>query len=317
MATNPNPDIARRNYIGIGIGNNVAAQTWIRWLDEDVRPMTEVIENDSAMGVVEEINDSEVAAKWVEGNLGGKITVQSFGFILLNHYGAVSTGTAVSGKYPHTFSVSQLAVAPVMTYIRKTPLSTKRHNKLTIDTLEITAEEKAYVTYSSAIKATIGTESTETPAFITESEFQAKNIVVKEASTAAALSAADPKRVISFKLNSERPSEAEFTLGNDDDPDFYRQTFKANGEMVVNYQDTAVDDELVNNTIRAMSITMTNGTDELSFTMTKVKTRELERSSDKNEKVTATIQFIAEYDATVGRAIQPLLKNARASYTAA
>ncbi|KJV02849.1 hypothetical protein ACN9MI_09915 [Rhodococcoides fascians] len=163
------------------------------------------------------------------------MTIQSFGFILLNHYGSVSTGAAAGGKYPHTFSVNQSSVAPAMTYARKTPLTTKRHNKLTIDTLEITAEEKFYVTYSAAVKATIGTDSTETPAFSTESEFQAKNIVVKEASNTAGLAAAPTKRPISFKLNSERPSEAEFPFGNIDDPDFFRTTFKANGEMVVNY----------------------------------------------------------------------------------
>ncbi|KJV02850.1 hypothetical protein ACN9MI_09910 [Rhodococcoides fascians] len=70
MATTNSPDIARKNFIGIG--SNVAAQTWFRWLDEDVQPKTEVVENDSAMGVVEEVNDSDFASKWVEGNLGGR-----------------------------------------------------------------------------------------------------------------------------------------------------------------------------------------------------------------------------------------------------
>ena len=78
--------IGRREGIGLGIeatpGTAVAPQTWLRWLDQDVQNKTDVIENESAMGVVEKVNDSEVVAKWAEGKIGGKVTEEGVGFLL-------------------------------------------------------------------------------------------------------------------------------------------------------------------------------------------------------------------------------------------
>lgn len=220
MATTNRLDIARKNSIGIGIGSSVPAQTSVRWLDENVQLKTDVIENDSAMGIVEKVNDSDIAAKWVEG--------ESLAARSPSSRSDSSCSTTTVRSLPVQQSVASIRTPSASTNrqsllewptsarhgsrLRKTPLTTERQNKLTIDTLEITAEEKSSVTYSAAIKATIGTDFTEIPAFITESEFQAKNIVVQEASTAAGLAAAPTKRVFSFKLNSERPSEAESPL---------------------------------------------------------------------------------------------------------
>ncbi|MGW5074073.1 phage tail tube protein [Rhodococcus sp. NPDC004095] len=317
MSTTTNPEIARRGAIGISIGSNTAAQAWVPWRAGIPQLKTTVIEDDSAVGVVEETSDSEVVGQWVENSLEGIVTAESFGFVMLNHFGSVSTGTATGGKYPHTFSVNQTSLAPAMNLSYKSPLQSKRYTKLTIDTLEINAEEQDWVTFSSGYKATTGSDQTETVAFTAEKKFSCKNIVIKKASNVAGLSGATALRVLKFKLNSERPSEQEFPLGNGTDPDFVRGEYKANAEIVVNYQNTDIDDDMLANTIYAMSITMTNGTDILAFTGSKVRTREIERSEDKNEKVTATLQLFFEYDASVGRAIQPVLTNSRTGYVAA
>lgn len=317
MATITNPEIGRRGYIGLGIGNNAAPQVWLPWRAGIPQPRTNVAENDSALGVVQEISDSEVVGAWMEASPELIVGAESIGFLMLNHWGTVSTGTASAGKYPHTFSVNQTSIAPPMTYTYKSSLLNKRHNKLTVDTFELTAEEQDYIVVSSGAKMTVGSDATDTPAFVDEKRFSCKNIVIKKAATAAGLSGATAMRVLRFKLNSERPSTEEFLLGNSNDPDFIRQESKVNAEMVINYQNTDIDDDQLNNAICALSITMTNGTDSLSFTGTKVRYREIERSEDKNEKVTATIQLFFEYDQTVGRDIQPVLTNSRTSYVAA
>ncbi|MDI9934684.1 phage tail tube protein [Rhodococcus sp. IEGM 1351] len=315
------PYIGRREAVGFGIGSDptatVAPQIFMRWLDQDIQPKTEIIENDSAMGVVEKINDSEVVGKWVEGTIGGKVTDIAVGFPLLGWFGSVSTGAAVSGVYPHTFEVSQSSIPPAMTLAKVTPAKSERYSYLTFDTLELTAEKQGWVQISSAVKARIGTSSSETVAFSTEKEFTSKNIVLKTAANIAGLAAASPIDALSLKLNLERSSESFFPLGGDDNPKFDRGTVEAKGEFVIRYANTDVEDDYLAHAIKAMSITLTNGTSSLAFTAGKVRFTELEKSSDKDEIITQTISFSCQLDATTSKTISALLKNTRATYAAA
>jgi hypothetical protein len=290
----------------------------MRWLDNDVQPKTEIIENESAMGVVEKINDSEVVGKWVEGTLGGKVTDIGIGFPLLGFFGSVSTGAAVSGKYPHTFNVNQSSIPPAMTLAKSGPSGSKRHPYLTFDSFELTAEKQGWVQFSSSVKARVGTTSTETVALTSgELEFTSKNIVLKTAANTAGLAASTAVDALSLKLNLERSSEAFFPLGGDDNPKFDRGAVEAKGEFVIRYNNTDLEDDYLNNVIKALSITLTNGTTSLAFTAGKVRFTELERSSDKDEIVTQTISFSCQLDTATSKTITAVLTNTRASYVAA
>lgn len=143
MATS-DPYIGRKEAIGFGIeatpGTAVAPQVWMRWLDQGLQPKTAVIENESAMGVADKINDSEVVSSWAEGKLGGKVTAESVGFLLLGMFGEVTTGAAVSGIYPHTFALKQSSIPTALTIARWNPLAPKRHSYGVIDSFELSAE---------------------------------------------------------------------------------------------------------------------------------------------------------------------------------
>jgi hypothetical protein len=311
--------IGRRQSIGLGIettpGTAVAPQTWMRWLDQSIQNKTNVIENESAMGVVDRVNDSAITAKWAEGTVGGKVTVDSIGFLLLGVFGSVSTGAAVAGVYPHTFSVKQSSIPTTLTVARTSPLDSMRFAYAVVDSLEITAETNDWVQVSSAIKARAGAASSETVAFTTEEEFTSKQIILKTAADVASLGAAAAVSASSLKLVIERDSEAFNPLGTDDQPQFDRGAFEAKGEFVVRLTDTQFETDYLANTRKALSITMTNGTKSLAFTASKVRYRELERSSDKDNVVTATIQFFCEFDTATSKSIDAVLKNTRATYT--
>lgn len=320
MATS-DPYIGRRESIGLGIegtpGTAVAPQTWLRWLDQSIQNKTNVIENESAMGVVDRVNDSAITSKWAEGTVGGKVTVDSIGFLLLGVFGTVSTGAASSGIYPHTFSVKQSSIPTTLTLARTGPLASERFAYATVDTLEVTAETGGYVQVSSAVKARAGVTSTETVAFTSEEEFTSKDIVLKTAADVASLGAASAVNAQSLKLSIERPSEAFNPLGTSDQPQFDRGAFEAKGEFVVRLTDTALEADYLANTKKALSITMTNGTKSLAFTASKVRYRELERSADRDSIVTATVQFYCEFDTATSKSIEAVLRNSRATYVAA
>ncbi len=319
MATG-SPFIGRKEGVGIGIettpGTSVAPSAWLKWMDQDIQNKVTIIESESAMGVVEKIADSAVVERWAEGTLAGKVSDESIGYFLLGMFGTVSTGTVSAGIYPHTFSVNQTSVPKALTICHVTPLKTERHSYGVIDSLELNAEAGAWVQVSAAVKARTGVTASDVPAYTTEKEFTSKQITFKTAANVAGLGAAPVLTVKSVKLAFERGSTPYFALGTDDVPEFDRDVFEAKGEFVLRYQDTQVETDFLANTIKAMELKMTNGTSILTLTASRVRTRDLAKSSDKDGIVTQTVQFYCEFDPTLNSAIVPLLNNAKVSYVA-
>jgi hypothetical protein len=289
----------------------------MRWLDQNIAPKTNVVENESAMGVVDRVNDSEVTNKWSEGTIGGKVTVESVGFLLLGMFGSVSSSTATAGIYTHTYSVKQSSEPTALSVTRVTPLKTERFTYGTVESFELEAETGGYVTVSSAIKARSGEAVTDTVAIVDETEFTSKHITIKTAENVAALAGAPVIKARSLKLNAERPSTAFDPLGTDDEPEFDLGAFEAKGEFVVRATSTEYEEAMLDNTRFALQVAMVNGDESLTFTAGKVRFRELESSRDRDDIVTATVQFFCEFDASTNASIVPVLKNKRASYVAA
>lgn len=291
MATS-DPFIGRREGVGIGIegtvGTAVAPQIWFRWLEQDLQNKATIIENESAMGVVEKISDSEVVEKWSEGTIGGKVTETGVGFLLLGMYGSVSTGAASGGFYPHTFGVNQSSVPKALTFTIKNPLKCERHAYGVVDGFELSAEAGGWVQVSCPVKARVGATSSDTIAWTTEKEFTSKHITLKTAANIGALGAATAIKARSLKLNLERPSSKFDSLGTDSTPEFDKGAWEAKGEMVVRYTDTQYETDHLANTIRAMEIRIANGSSTLVFTAGRVRFRELEKSTDKDEVTTQT-----------------------------
>lgn len=316
--------IGRREAVGLGIegtpGTSVAPQIWMRWLDNDLQVKTDVQENESALGVVDRVNDSDITSKWVEGKIGGNISSRAVGYLLLGMWGNVSTGSATGGIYPHTFSVKQSSIPTTLTIAKSSPLASARHSYGTLSSFELDAQPGKYVTVSSAVKARIGATSTETVALSTEATFTSRHISVYTADTVANLASATKIKAASFKLNVERKVDAFMPLGeNSSVPavEFDAGTFEAKGELVVRLTDTQYETDFLANTIRAMKIALVNGTKSLEFTAAKVRFRELEKSTDRDSVVTATLSFFCEFDETTNASITPVLKTDQATYIAA
>lgn len=313
--------IGRREGVGLGIegtsGTAVAPQITVKWMDNDFQNRAAVIENESAMGVVDRVNDSEVATRWAEGTIGGKITAEAFGFLLYGFFGGVSTGTASGGVYPHTFTMSQSSVPATLTLTRSNPVVTQSHAGAVVDSLEITAESGGWAQVSAAVKARVGQSATFTPATVEETEFASKHITAKLASSTAGLAGADPVKASRVTLNLERSSEAFNALGTEDEPEFDRGAFEARGELVLRYTDTQYEEDYLNSAVKAIEVRMANGDDSLTFTASKIRYTELEKSTDRDGVVTQTLSFYCQYDASVGRSIQAVLNNKRATYEAA
>lgn len=319
MAT-ANQYIGRREGIGLGIegtpGTGVAAQVWMRWQDQNIYDKTGVVENDSAVGVVDRVSSSDLTHTWAEGQIGGIVSSEVIGFLLLGIYGTVSTGAPTGSIYPHTFSVNQSSVPNTLTIAHDKPLADRSYAYGVIHSFELTAEAGQWVQVKAGVKARAGGSASHTPSYSTESYFNSQHITAKVAATTGALSGATAIKASRVTLTLERAAEAYVPLG-ESAPEYDRGVFEARGEIVLRYTDTTYEENFVANTIKALEIALVNGDDDLTFTASQVRYRELEHSTGRDGVVTQTLSFYCEYDESTGKSIEAVLNNTRTAYVAA
>lgn len=328
-----NEHVGRLESVGLGIeataGTAVAPQVWVRHLKNGFKRQTTKIENVSAMGRVENINDSAVSKAWAEGPLEGKVGVISFGYIVYSLFGTVVTtdhaDTDATVK-THTADVEQSSTPKYLTVAVDNPVESLRHPLAVVDEFDITSEAGDWVTFSAGMKAKKGTASTETVAYITnDTEFTGKDTTIKLATNVAGLGAASALDTSMVKLHVERKSEPYFPLGSTDPSAMNTSSFRASGEFVVRYNSTAYEDDWLSNVKKALEIKFENtgvtigvsAKPSLTFTAPKVNLTTFDKSDDLDQIITATVGFSCELSATDAYALRAVLVNTKASYVAA
>lgn len=314
--------IGRREALGLGIeatpGTSVAPQIWLRWLSNGLAPTAEVLENESAMGRVERVNDSETTSLGAEGSIGGKVTSDAIGYLLLGLYGSVESTTADEGTYSHTFDVNQSSVPRTLTITSQSPLQTQQYSYAVVNNLEVTAESGGWVEMEASVQSRAGQPSTaQTVAFLDEDEFAAKHISVKLAGDVAGLAGAPLLKAQRVQVVQERSSSKFDALGTDNESEFDRLEWEARGEVVVRLTDTQYEENFRNSATQAFEVRMENDDSSLTFTAPKVKTRELSIDRSLGDVVTVTLGLYFELDFASGKTLTPVLVNKTANYAAA
>ncbi|TFB85850.1 hypothetical protein E3O44_12675 [Cryobacterium algoricola] len=308
-----NQYIGRIETVQFGVeatpGVAVAPTIAMRWLDNDLQPKQNIIENESAMGSPVKISDSEGVGVWVEGTLGGKVNSIGISYLLLGMFGSVVDAGSV-GAYTHTYSVLASTVPKTLTVALTSPAHSKRHTFGVIDSLEISGETGGWIMASAAIKARLGAVVANTPAFVTESEFTAKHVALKFAPLLSGLTAAVAIDATSFKFKFARPvGDPYFPLGPVTVPEFDRGPWEATGEITMRYKNTDFEDGWLANTIQALRFTLTNGASIINFDAGRVRIRELTKSMGRDDTVTQTVSLYFEPDPTTGLTITPVVTN--------
>lgn len=57
--------------------------------------MSEVVNDESSLGVIADAVDSYVTKRWAEGNIEGNVNVNNFGYAMLSAFGAVASAETV------------------------------------------------------------------------------------------------------------------------------------------------------------------------------------------------------------------------------
>lgn len=323
-----NPFIGRRENIGLGIeataGTGIAPQTWQRHLALTLDQKTTVVQNTSALGRVENINDSAVTEEWVEGSLNGKITDLSIGYPLVNIFGLVSAALH-SGEtivYDNTYTVAQSTLPPSLTFARVNPVVSRRFAMGILTDFEIDIKQNDWVQFTATVQAKSGATSTETVALVAENEFTSKHVTIKVATNLAGLPGATALQAKSLKLKISRKAERFTPLGVIDPASFDPNDWGATGTIITRYTDTTLENIAMANTRQAMSVALIN-TDvtigsaahpSLTFTAPQIEIAPQTLDNKLDQTLSQTFNFTCEFNTAAGYMMQAILTNLQNGY---
>lgn len=322
------PFIGRRESVGVAIettaGTAAAPQAWQAHLALTLDPKTSTIDNMSALGRIEQVNDSAITEEWVEGSINGKVTDTTIGYFLVNMFGQVSPALHAGETivYDNTFTVASSTLPPTLTIARTNPVRSRRFALSTLTDLEIDVKQNDWVMFTATVAGKSGASSTESVTYLAENEFTSKHVVVKFATNLAGIAGASAAQIKSLKIKFSRKTERFTPLGLIDPTSFDPNDWTCTGTVVARYTDTALEDIAYANTAQAMSIAIVNtdvtigSTTRPSLTITAPKVRldpqTLDNGLDKT--LSQTFNFTAQVDVVTGYIIQAILTNTKNGY---
>lgn len=320
--------IGRRDSVGVGIeataGTAIAPQIWVRQLKLALDPKTTVAKNTSALGRVEQQNDSAVTEEWAEGSVNGKVCDISIGYFLANIFGT-NNATAHAGEsvvYDNTFQVNSTNTPPSLTFGRSNPNFAGRYALGTLSDFQLDAKVGDWVQFTSTLMAKIRASASDTVAYVAEHEFTSKHVTVKIASAVSGLSAATALSLKSVQLKISRKSDRFTPLGAIDPVAFDPNAWTASGQFVLRFSDTTLEALGNANTRQAMSIAMIDTDDtigstsnpSLTFTAPKVRLAPITLDDNLDQPLNQTINFTCELDTVAGYEMQAVLTNTQNGY---
>lgn len=183
--------IGRQFSIGIGKestrGTVVAATYWVQKTDFAVEDKIESLIDDASINTIEDAQSQEISQKYSEGTLGGRITDQTFGLLLMATMGTDTLGAVETGVKDHVFTVLQTATHPSLTVVVNEPNATTTsslsYGLSMIDSLNIHFEVGKWATFKAAFTGNTPSTASSTVAFITENGFNPQYCLFKIAPT--------------------------------------------------------------------------------------------------------------------------------------
>lgn len=321
--------IGRREGVGVGIeatsGTAVAPQMWVRHLKLALDQKTTVAKNTSALGRVEQQNDSAVTEEWAEGSINGKVCDLSIGYFLANIFGsnraALHSGESI--VYDNTFTVNSTNTPPTLSFVRDNPNYEGRYPLGMLSDFQLDSKVGDWVQFTSSLMAKVRTSSSDSVSYTTtEHEFTSKHVTVKIASAVSGLSSATALSLKSVQLKISRKADRFTPLGGIDPVAFDPEAWTATGQFVLRFNDTSLETLGLANTRQAMSIAIVDTDDtigvstnpSLTFTAPKVRLEPITLDNNLDQPVNQTINFTCELDTTAGYELQAVLTNLQNGY---
>lgn len=321
--------IGRRRAIGIGKestrGTKVASDFWIQGTEFDFEEQREKVQDESTVGVIEQLQDQHLSKEWAEGSITAPFGENSVGLFLLSLFGSVSSAVADGETivFEHTYTIAQTNQHQSLTVTLDEPNGDFDFALGMIESFELSVTQGEIISYVVNMKAKKGVAATPTVAYTAENRFLLEHLVFKTATNVAGLTAAPAIKIMSLTLTVEKNLEDQDESGSIEPTDFCNTFVKVSGSLEAVFEnETDFKNNALNDTTKAMRIDITNtsitiGNAEkpgIVIDFNKVKFNDFSRSSANDEIVKQTVNFEAFYSLADAKMIQAVLTNTTTSY---
>ncbi len=319
--------IGRDIEIGVGIEKvrgtaQLTAEKWIKHAVANIIAKAEYVEDNSRMGVIEDMEQRRVVQKWIEGELSGIVQADMIGYLLYNLYGAVSSSNVVGSVYSHDFTMQQSSEhASLSVFAKDGSVQQKVYNNGMVADLEINASVDDFVRFTSNLVAKDEAANSDTPSYDTEYDFVGKDITIKVADSEAELSGATASKLKNLSIKLDSGLIRDHILGSYIPDDIYNAKMSIEGTFEKNYDDNTFKDLSIDDNSKYMQITIEGATDigsgnypTITILLYKVQITSWERSGDKDALVTENIGFKAFYNQSDSKQSKITLQNLTTEY---
>lgn len=316
--------IARETTRGTAIA---AASYYIPFSSAVVDEKEMLINNEEAIGVIEDSINASIAKVWSEVSITAPIADKHFPLLLYSALGTLNSATKGGETivYDHTITVAQSAQHQSLTIFLDDPLGGQdyKHALGVMRSLEINYELDKFIDYVAQFNTKKGATATLTPSLTSENRFLPHHTTFKLATDLAGLDAASATSIKSMKLTIEKNVEDNYVLGSQAPADFLNKQFTITGEVTLYWQNESdFKTQFVAGSAKAMRIDLVNNdvtignssNPRVKIDLAKAIITELSRPIEINDIVMQTVSFKAHYSTGDTKMITCLCNNLVASY---
>jgi hypothetical protein len=314
--------VGRRGTLGVALetsrGTAVAPAYWIPFVTLSFFDRIESAREEQGMGQIADSDSFYVTMRMGEGELESQLYDQALGYILSSLLGAVPVTTG-SNPYTHTFTMSSTNQAKSLSLYWKDPDRSYMFPLAVVDSLRMSVEPNGIVAWTVGFKSKGARDWTsQTPSYTTiGNKFLHQHLIFKLASATSGLAASTAISLKGLELNINRNTLFDGVMGTVEPEDILSQQISVEGSLNLNLEDDTYRNYMLNNTYRAMDITLSRSTSSsLQLQFPRVDFSEWEPDYTLNEIAKQKINFKANYDSA--NAVQivstAVLINTKVSY---
>lgn len=297
--------VGRRGNLGLAKESSRGTATttnafWIPRSTISFNDKTSIAREDEGLGKIADSDSQFVTSKYGEGEVESNLDDKNLGIILTSLIGA-SPVTSGANPYTHTYTLAQTNQHQSLTVLWNDPDEDKAFPLGVVDSLKMVIEPDQIVQFTIGFKSKYGRDwGTLTPSYTSlGSKFLHQHLVFKVASSIAGLSGASATSLKRLELTIAANTMHDNVLGTVEPEDILNQQFSVEGSLTLLKQDETYRNFMLDNTYRAMDISLTrnSSSSNLQLQFPRVDFFEWEHDTTLNEISAQSINFKGNYDA--------------------
>lgn len=301
-------NIGRQEQVGIGIeataGTAVSPTFWVPVLEKDIEDRSQVVLDESGVGVAAENSDAKILKKWGDGSMRMNVYQNSIGAILALIAGAAPSTTPSSGEYTHVFELANTVTPKTATLAFKDSNTDVAHTGSALDSATFNLETGSFFNVETQFLAKPSESDSNTPSRSAENIFAPTHATIKLASSQSGLGAASGIGVRSATFTIAKNAEDKQNLGSADISAVHSKSVSVTGTLELYYNGTTQKDYVFDEDEKALRIGLVNTSATLAnssnphlyFDFYRVRFSDWERQKGNNDIIMETVKFTALVD---------------------